>query len=130
LTVTRWFIGIALLDSNDGAFREGPPKMPIGHGHPQGILRQAIEILQLTQTLAHATRRSPHSDKLAPRLVPIAGYTNAMIDRAIAERNYPPFQGVGRPLSVLTEFNVPHCARFKRLGRPVTADRQILTANI
>ena|ERR1700692_3358702 len=52
-----------------------------------------------------------------------------MIDRAIAERNYPLFQGVGGPLSILTEFNVPHRARFKGPGRPPTAGRQILTAN-
>jgi hypothetical protein len=47
--------------------------MPIGHGHPQRILRQAIEILQLAQTLAHAPRRSPHFEKLTPYLIPIAG---------------------------------------------------------
>src|SRR5260221_12270409 len=62
-TVTRRFIRIAPLDPDDGTFRERPPKMPIGHGHPQRILRQAIEILQLAQTLAHAPRRSTHSDE-------------------------------------------------------------------
>jgi hypothetical protein len=47
--------------------------MPIGHGHPQRIIGQAVEILQLAQALANAIRRSPHSQKLTPHLSPIAG---------------------------------------------------------
>jgi hypothetical protein len=47
-----------------------------------------------------------HSDQLTLHLIPIAGCTNAVIDQAIAERDYPLLQSVGGPLSVLTEFYV------------------------
>ena len=43
-----------------------------------------------------------------------------MVDRAIAERNYPLLQSVGGPFSILTEFDVPDRDRFKRLIRSPT----------
>src|ERR1700694_1650275 len=53
-----------------------------------------------------------------------------MVDRAMAERDYPLLQSVGGPLSVLTEFDVSDRSRFKRLIRAPAPHCRNLAWNI
>jgi hypothetical protein len=47
-----------------------------------------------------------------------------MVDRSIAKGKDTLLQRLSSPLSVLAEFDVPHCSRFERYGRPVTNRRR------
>ena len=92
--------------------------MPVGRGHPQGIRRQPIKFFQFTQSMGHAAGGTSHPGKLPPNLVPVAGQASAMIDQPIAERNCALLQRLGRPFSILTEFDVSDRTRFECPVRP------------
>jgi hypothetical protein len=98
--------------------------MAIGGRNPKGIGRQTIEILYFAQALARALCRSSHHNQLATHLVPIADQATAMVDRSIAKGKDTLLQRLSSPLSVLAEFDVPHCSRLERYGRPVTNRRR------